>query len=158
MSRAKSGAMGLQRKGSPRERAERWWLPFALGRGCRPDGSQRDNGQRSLGSRNAGVQRPGYRALRRAGALQVGRAKDPDAAPNAGVQRPGCPALRGAGTLQVEHTQGEPGSSRVRCNALLGTHNPGETTDSRVDAPTDGAVTACVRSRLLQRGWWSATV
>jgi len=38
---------------------------------------------------------------------------------NAGVQRPGCRALRGAGTLQVEHIQGEPGSSRVRCNALL---------------------------------------
>jgi hypothetical protein len=40
--------------------------------------------------------------------------------PNAGVQRPGCRALRGAETLQVEHSQGEPGSSRVRCNALLG--------------------------------------
>jgi len=39
---------------------------------------------------------------------------------NAGVQRPGCRALRGAGALQVEHSQGEPGSSRVRCNALLG--------------------------------------
>jgi len=39
---------------------------------------------------------------------------------NAGVQRPGCPALRGAGALQVEDSEGEPGSSRVRCNALLG--------------------------------------
>ena len=41
---------------------------------------------------------------------------------NAGVQRPGCPALRGAGALQVEDSEGEPGSSRVRCNALLGRH------------------------------------
>ena len=40
--------------------------------------------------------------------------------PNAGVQRPGCPALRETGALQIEHSQGEPGSSRVRCNALLG--------------------------------------
>ena len=40
--------------------------------------------------------------------------------PNAGVQRPGCRTLRGAGALQVEQNQGEPGSSRVRCNALLG--------------------------------------
>jgi hypothetical protein len=40
--------------------------------------------------------------------------------PNAGVQRPGCRALRGTGALQLEHSQGEPGSSRVRCNALLG--------------------------------------
>jgi len=39
---------------------------------------------------------------------------------NAGVQRPGCRALRGAGAVQVEHRHGEPGSSRVRCNALLG--------------------------------------
>ena len=46
--------------------------------------------------------------------------KSTGSAPNAGVQRPGCRALRGAVALQVEHTEGEPGSSRVRCNALLG--------------------------------------
>ena len=39
---------------------------------------------------------------------------------NAPVQRPGCPALRRAGALQIEEPEGEPGSGRVRCNALLG--------------------------------------
>ena len=61
---------------------------------------------------------PGRSAARVTSAT-VGRAQG-RLRPNAGVQRPGCRALRGAGALQVEHSQGEPGSSRVRCNALLG--------------------------------------
>ena len=73
-----------------------------------------------------------------------------------GVQRPGCRALRGAGALQIEEPEGEPGSSRVRCNALLG--GPMLLFPTSAPAGGNGVHHAGTTLSLLREERWNATV